>query len=437
MSAVKLLAGFILGLIACAILLALVSIRMPITIENAEGRLVPATGEAVTIVASSEKNTEQNENELAGDDITEAVAEEIEEQTETANQETETVGEETSELAENSQDEDATKDGEEGAVAQAAETANVEEQTAADETEQSDAVVEETTTSEEETTELAALGTEGGNTISRLQVGQSSLLTDRNQGNRLRLNSDPDLEEPKLEPEAETPQPIGAFAQNSIEFAPQGKPLVAIILIDIGSQGVSQTDLMQLPFPITFALRSSRSNLTLAQEDYHTAGFEVVAMTSERETKRLIDGNEKGAEVENLTSITLARMPKALGLIDDPTARLQKDRASFLPLLSAMSETGHGFFSYNIGINSTKAAATELGMPSAIVARVLDANDEDIGTIKSYLSNAAFTAQRDGAVIVLGSTSQTTVDAIKEWKDSNSGASVSLATLSAATAFQR
>ena len=132
MSAVKLLAGFILGLIACAILLALVSIRMPITIENAEGRLVPATGEAVTIVASSEKNTEQNENELAGDDITEAVAEEIEEQTETANQETETVGEETSELAENSQDEDATKDGEEGAVAQEAETANVEEQTAAD-----------------------------------------------------------------------------------------------------------------------------------------------------------------------------------------------------------------------------------------------------------------------------------------------------------------
>ena len=71
MSAVKLLAGFIIGLIACAILLALISIRAPITIENAEGIRVIQTAEVVTAVSDGQKNTEQNENEIESEDVVE------------------------------------------------------------------------------------------------------------------------------------------------------------------------------------------------------------------------------------------------------------------------------------------------------------------------------------------------------------------------------
>ena len=69
MSALKLILGFLVGLLACAILLALISIRMPITIENAEGARVIQTERVARAILEETNIKEQNENKNTEEEV--------------------------------------------------------------------------------------------------------------------------------------------------------------------------------------------------------------------------------------------------------------------------------------------------------------------------------------------------------------------------------
>ena len=162
MSAAKLLVGFIVGLLACLIILALISIRAPITIENAQGDLVVRTAQADTAVNSVDKNGEQNKNII------------VEVENVVPDAQTPSISE-----------------------PNAAETESGETDVAEISPEPEEApVAQEEAVVKEHVAEIApepdAVETEqAGQSIARLQSGQSSLLTERRANqNRLLLNSD-------------------------------------------------------------------------------------------------------------------------------------------------------------------------------------------------------------------------------------------------------
>ncbi|MEM7242417.1 MAG: divergent polysaccharide deacetylase family protein [Pseudomonadota bacterium] len=417
MSAVKLLAGFIIGLIACIIILILISIRAPITIENAQGNPVVRTEDTVVARADDQDNIEQNENKESFKATEDPAEDEISEEEAEIPEETSQAETELSEEYVSNTD-----------VA-SAETEEIAEEAITDEA-----------TPEEAASARVLLDTSNSNTssISQLQTGQSSLLTDRTgQTSRLRLSADPDQTNAPSRDEDQTPAPLSAFAKNALEFTPNGKPLLAIVLIDVESDGLSQAELLKLPFKASFALSVASSNVQFAQRDYWTSGFEIVSLIPEDQADALIASGGEEDAVRSYLELIYQKMPMTLGVVDFPTANIQKQRRVFIPLLSVLAETGHGFFSYAVGINNTGREAANLGMPSASITRVLDQNGEDGQAIQNYLSNAARAADRQGASIVIGRATQTTVSAIQAWLETSSAASVQIAPLSAATLLQR
>ena len=448
MSAVKLLAGFIIGLIACAIILALISIRAPITIDNAQGNPVVRTEEAAVAIADAQNNIEQNENknqeeytESENSDAEEVSEEEATEETADANEEKPVAEAEIEEAESETIEGETAEDTQAEKEVEVAEEGGSESDAATEEEESPEVEVAEADQPEREDGQSATLPnvTQGNaSSISRLQTGQSSLLTDRrSQSSRIRLSGDRDDVPVAPRAEDQAPTALSAFSQNAIEFTPDGRPLLAIVLIDVESDGLSQAELLRLPFKSTIALSVNSSNVTFVQDDYWSSGSEIVSLIPEDQANALIASDGDDDAVRSYLELIYQKMPKTLGVVDFPTANIQKQRRVFLPLLSVLAETGHAFFSYAVGINNTGQEAANLGMPSASIARVLDQNGEDTATVQNYLSNAARAADRQGASIVIGRATQSTVNAIRSWMETSNAASVQLAPLSAATLFQR
>ena len=92
---------------------------------------------------------------------------------------------------------------------------------------------------------------------------------------------------------------------------------------------------------------------------------------------------------------------------------------------------GRGLLTYDRGLNPADQVARREGLPSAMIFRELDAQNESAPLIRRYLDRAAFKAAQEGRVVVLGSTNLETITALMEWAVEGRGASVALAPISA------
>ena len=101
--------------------------------------------------------------------------------------------------------------------------------------------------------------------------------------------------------------------------------------------------------------------------------------------------------------------------MDPLDGRIQANRSLLQPVLGAIRNSGHGLITYDRGLNTALQAARREDIPAATVFRVLDGELEKGPRIKRYMDRAAFNANRDGAVVVVGRSYPETVQAIVEW----------------------
>ncbi|MCA8869976.1 MAG: divergent polysaccharide deacetylase family protein [Rhodobacteraceae bacterium] len=226
------------------------------------------------------------------------------------------------------------------------------------------------------------------------------------------------------------PRPdIGGLRQHRIPPATRpDKPLMSIILLDIGDAGLPQDTLLTFTIPVTFALDPDNAATKARALRFTAKGFEVLALTPDGADKLQTAENE--TDMDAALSAVFADVPGAVGLIDRPAAELQKDAQLADQVINSLTRSGYGLLSYDIGLNATDHKANRAGVPASTVFRILDGNGESAITIKRYLDRAALEAGKVGHVVVLGHSNPQTVTALYSWALSSKSATVSLVPVS-------
>lgn len=230
------------------------------------------------------------------------------------------------------------------------------------------------------------------------------------------VTTEPDLALPDDLP------PVQRFAR---DFTPEGKPLFAILLRDVGAEGLSRDELAALPFAVSFVIDPLAPDAAEASMTYRAAGQEVVM---------LANGIPQGATAGDVETsfATLARvLPESVALIDQDLGGFQDQRPLASLILPVIAGQGRGLVTYDRGLNAADQIARRDGLPSAVIFRKLDGEGESRQTIRRYLDRAAFKAAQEGAVVVIGESTPETVAAILEWTVEGKAATVSLAPITA------
>ena len=230
-----------------------------------------------------------------------------------------------------------------------------------------------------------------------------------------------------IEPEGQLGDIIPA-ASALTQFAaafdnPDGKPLISVILVDDGAiTGLSDT-LADVPFPVTIAINPGDPDATVRMRAYRARGIEVLAIAT------LPQGAEP-SDVEVTLEAAFASLPEAVGLIDLGNGQVQSSAAVTGQTLARLAADGRGLVVFSDGLNPALRAAATAGVPAVEVARDLDGNGQDAGTIRRFLDNAAFQARQDSGIVLLARLRPETISALILWGAENRAGQVALAPIS-------
>ena len=225
------------------------------------------------------------------------------------------------------------------------------------------------------------------------------------------------------DPAEDTRPPLERFAA---EFEnPEGKPLMAIVLIDDGTSPIGFEALADFPYPISFAVDVTAPGAAQTAAKYRAAGLEVLAMTDLPET-----ADARNTEVAMQTY--LSAVPEAVAVMEGTGTGLQSNREAAEQLAPILRDSGHGLVMFPNGLNTAQKLIAREGVPSATVFRDFDAKGQNATVIRRFLDQAAFRAgQEDGGVIMVGRLRADTISALLLWGLQDRASSVALAPVSA------
>lgn len=230
--------------------------------------------------------------------------------------------------------------------------------------------------------------------------------------------------------EADEAPRLGALARNALPFETDGRPLMAVVLVDAGEAGADLALLGSIPFPVSFAVDPSAPEAADRAQVLRAAGFEVLVRLPEG-AAGLPEGAAP-ADVETALAAHEGALPMAVAMLaPDTDAPLALPGPLARQMLAHLARSGHGLVLVQSGLNSLSQAAARAGVPALTLFRGLDAAGETVPAIRRYLDRAAFEARAQGQVAILGRTYPETVRALLEWGTGPEARSVALAPVSA------
>jgi len=217
-----------------------------------------------------------------------------------------------------------------------------------------------------------------------------------------------------------------AIIANAESFAnPDGKPLMAIVLIDDGTSPIGLDALDAFPYPLSFAVDAAKPGAQEAMERYRDAGFEVLAIAD------LPEGAD-ARDTETVMQTVFAAIPEAVGVLEGMDTGLQISRDASEQLAPILLESGHGLVVFSKGLETAPKLIAREGVPVGTVFRDFDSEGQSATVIRRFLDQAAFKAGRDkGGVIMLGRLRADTISALLLWGLQDRASRVALAPISA------
>lgn len=213
---------------------------------------------------------------------------------------------------------------------------------------------------------------------------------------------------------------------------PDAKPLMAVVLMDTGadlsSGAAGLSALKQLPFPVSFAVDALRPDAAQRMNALRGAGFEVLAVID-------LPSGAMASDAEINLSVALQSMPEVVGVLEGVETGVQTTPAAGRQVAQILAQTGHGFVTQNRGLNTVQKLAARQGVPSGVVFRDFDAEDQSALLIRRFLDQAAFRAAQEGSVIMLGRMREETLAALMLWTLQDRAATVAMAPVSAVLAM--
>lgn len=217
---------------------------------------------------------------------------------------------------------------------------------------------------------------------------------------------------------------LPAILAYSADYAggPAG-PMLSIVLVDVGELGPEDAILTKLPFPVTYAVDAVTLRAGERAKSYRDKGLEVLAMVS----------LPTGATPQD-AAVTLqqaaALVPVSIGFLDVPSATFQTSRTVAAQVVATAHASGRGILTFPRGLNSLEQEAQRADVPAALVFRDFDGRGQDRLAIKRFLDQAAFRANIDEKIVLLGRAKPETIQALAEWSLGNRAAAVSIVPLS-------
>lgn len=233
--------------------------------------------------------------------------------------------------------------------------------------------------------------------------------------------------DPQAEPDAQAaPEGASALAQyaNPVDV-PEGRPRVAVILIDDLNGPIGANAVGAFPFPVTFAVDAAAPGAAEAMRHYRDKGFEVMALAD-------MPAGSQPSDVEVALGAMLNAVPESVAVLGAPGGGLQDSRAVTEQAISVVGRSGRGIVFQRKGLNGGAASATREGVPSGTVFRALDEDGTGSGDVRKALNQAAFRARQDGVVILQGTMQADTISGLLLWAMSDDAEQVALVPVSQA-----
>lgn len=209
----------------------------------------------------------------------------------------------------------------------------------------------------------------------------------------------------------------------------EAKPVMAVVLMDDGADlnaaATGLAALRQLPYPVSLAVDALLPDAAERMAAYRAEGFEVLATID-------LPAGATAADAEVNLSLALEALPQVMGVLEGAETGVQTTSDAGRQVASALAQTGHGFVTQNRGLNTVQKLAARDGVPSGIVFRDFDSNQQDATVIRRFMDQAAFRAAQDGQVIMLGRLREETLAALLLWTLQDRASTVAMAPISAA-----
>ncbi|MCF2872816.1 divergent polysaccharide deacetylase family protein [Octadecabacter sp. G9-8] len=254
----------------------------------------------------------------------------------------------------------------------------------------------------------------------RLQLGgANTLLTERDTGVTIRRPGTDEASDDVAQPAANALQ---NYAADADDFG--SKPLMSVVLIDDGSMSAAAAALAGLPFPVSIALDPALPNAADLMASYRADGFEVVVMAK-------VPEGALPSDVEVTFESVFSNLPETIAVLDIGAGGLQADRAVTEQAMDILAYQGRGFITASQGLNMAGRAAQQAGVPSAVVFRDLDIDNQDARVVRRFVDQAAFRARQESGVVLIGRVRPDTISALILWGTANQEDQIAVVPVSA------
>ncbi len=252
------------------------------------------------------------------------------------------------------------------------------------------------------------------------------------QADGVTTNRLPTIEQPADENQAPaeagavlTDQFMLAIDQNAAAFSnPEGRPLMSVVLMDLGRTRQSLGDLNNLPFPVSFIVEASAPDAEQAVAFYRSTGAEVLIVPS-------LPANATPKDAEVIFQAQAPLLNQAVAIFMAEESGFQGNSQLAAQIAEILVASGHGLVSEPQGLNTGHKTALKTGVAAGTVFRELDGEGQDSQVMRRFLDNAAFKAGQDSGVILLGHARAETLQALIEWSLGNRAKTVAMAPVSA------
>lgn len=218
-----------------------------------------------------------------------------------------------------------------------------------------------------------------------------------------------------------------ALTRNARPFAnPDRKAPFVILLRDTGRQDLDLAALAASDLPMTLVVDPAQPQAAERAATWRAAGQEVALLSA------ALPAGATASDVEVTLEGLDQLLPQALAVVEAGNGQggaISREMAS--RLVPGLKTRGFGLVSWDAGLKQADQVARREGLPAARIFRDLDAKDEAAPVIRRYLDRAAFKAQQDGHVLVMGDLRPETLAAVHEWSLEGRVSGLALAPLSA------
>lgn len=243
----------------------------------------------------------------------------------------------------------------------------------------------------------------------------------------------PGFEQSRHAPQLLYPVPVNPFPVWMAALKPSERPLVAIVIDDLGADLSGTGKAMRLPKPVALAFLPYAEMTPAFAAKARDEGRTVLAhmpMQAERDPSpkpMALGVGMSSDEILRRLNWSLERVPGAVGVNNHEGSRFTADTAALVPVMQVVKGRGLFFLDSRTGAASkAEDVARAAGLVSGGRDIFLD-DDQSEAAVRRQLAELVAVAKKQGAAIAIGHPHATTMRLLAEWLAEDHG--VTLVTL--------